>query len=443
MSPVRAPIPPGRLLPTGVPRRRRRPTVADRLVSLLHGLLGEPPALRVRGWDGSVAGPADARATLDVRSPDALRRILYRPDEVGLARAYVRGDLDVDGDLFAALEALEPIVHPEVRGDGRPMPRGARLRALVTAVRLGAIGAPLPPPPEEVDGSPRDAEAIQHHYDAGNAFYALLLGPSMVYSCAYWPHAGTTLEEAQAAKLELVCRKLGLRPGMRLLDVGCGWGSLLIHAAREHGVSGVGLTLSPAQAELARRRVEEAGLTGRIEIRLQHYEDAADGPYDAVASVGMAEHVGADRLDGYARRLAALVAPGGRVLNHAIARKPGPPPDHRKSFVSRYVFPDGDLQPLGTTVDALERAGLEVRDVECIREHYGRTCRAWIERLEARMDAAEREVGVRRARIWRLYIAGSALAFERGHVGVNQVLAVCVGPRGESGMPPTRAPYTL
>ena len=262
----------------------------------------------------------------------------------------------------------------------------------------------------------------------------------MVYSCAYWPapeSEGGTLEGAQRDKLELISRKLGLSPGRRLLDVGCGWGSMAIHAAREHGVSVVGITLSQEQAAYARKRVADEGLTDRVEIRVQDYRDVTDGPYDAISSIGMAEHVGSERYLEYAEDLFRLLRPGGRLLNHQIARRP-----HRDesaysvdAFIDSYVFPDGELAPVGTTVTQLERAGFEVRDVESIREHYALTLRRWVVNLEAEWARAVRLAGAGRARVWRLYMAASALAFEHNRIGVNQVLAVRAPDSGASGLP--------
>ncbi|MER6923523.1 cyclopropane-fatty-acyl-phospholipid synthase family protein, partial [Streptomyces spiralis] len=308
-------------------------------------------------------------------------------------------------------------------------------------------GPPLPPapPPEEVRRPGHlhtrrsDKRAISHHYDVGNDFYELVLGPSMVYSCAYWPapEPGATLEQAQHDKLELICRKLDLKPGQRLLDVGCGWGSMAIHAAREHGVSVVGVTLSQEQAVYARKRVADEGLTDRVEIRVQDYRDVADGPYDAISSIGMAEHVGAARYLEYANDLYALLKPGGRLLNHQIGRRPQRDESayHVDEFIDAYVFPDGELAPIGTTVTQLERAGFEVRDVESIREHYALTLRRWVANLEANWARAVQLTSPGRARVWRLYMAASALAFERNRIGVNQVLAVRTPESGDSGMP--------
>jgi cyclopropane-fatty-acyl-phospholipid synthase len=416
--------------------------VADALLDLMRALMGVEAPLRVRAWDGSEAGPPGA-PVVAVRSPDALRRLLWKPNELGLGRAFVAGDIEVEGDLYAALAAT-PLAADRVAPPDRSRGAKAAFGALRTAARLGAVGRPLPPPPEEarlgggLHTRRRDADAIAHHYDVGNDFYRLVLGPSLVYSCAYFPAPDASLEEAQAAKLDLVCRKLALAPGLRLLDVGCGWGSLVLHAAREYGVRAVGVTISAEQAALATRRVQDAGLDGRVEIRVQDYRDVADGPYDAVASVGMAEHVGLANLTTYAGHLYTLLRPGGRLLNHMISRRPGPQPSPRASFLWHYVFPDGDLQPVAVQVGAVEAAGFEVRDVEALREHYALTLRHWVANLERDWGRAVALAGVGRARVWRLYMAGSALGFEAGRIGVNQTLAVRQDG-GRSGFPLTRA----
>ncbi len=404
-------------------------------------LLGAPLPVSVRCWDGSES-VVDGEPTLVVRHPRALRRLLYAPGELGLARAYVSGDLDVEGDVYAALSFPDRLpARPELRLDRRALARLA-----VPLLRLRVLGPPPAPPPEEArlrgvrHSLGRDRSAIGHHYDVGNDFYRLLLGPSLVYSCAWFPEPSAPLEQAQEAKLDLVCRKLGLEPGMRLLDVGCGWGSLALHAAARYGASVTGVTISAAQAELATRRVAEAGLSDRVRIRLQDYREVVDGPYDAISSIGMAEHVGLDQLPRYARGLHDLLRPGGRLLNHAIARGPAAGPDRPdpRSFLTRYVFPDGELQPLATHVRVLEEAGFEVVDVEALRRHYALTCRAWVSNLERRWDEAVRLSSPGRARVWRLYLAGSALAFEGHRVGVNQVLAVKPGPPGHDRLPLTR-----
>ncbi|WP_030325019.1 class I SAM-dependent methyltransferase [Streptomyces sp. NRRL B-3229] len=418
---------------------------ALRLKSLLEQLLGSELPVRIRAWDGSQAGPPGAPA-LVVRNRRAVRRLLWKPGELGLARAWVAGDLEIEGDFYGALALLSGLVwERDDTRSGLEILRDARTRAaLFGLVRLGGLPLPPAPPREEIRRARghlhtrrSDKRAISHHYDVGNGFYELVLGPSMVYSCAYWPDPDATLEQAQHDKLDLVCRKLALRPGQRLLDVGCGWGSMAIHAAREYGVSVVGITLSHEQAAYARKRVADAGLTDRIEIRVQDYRDVADGPYDAISSIGMAEHVGSEKYLEYAQDLYRLLAPGGRLLNHQIARRPMSDESayDLDEFIDAYVFPDGELAPLGTTVTQLERAGFEVRDVESIREHYAHTLRRWVTNLEFGWQRAVRLTGPGRARVWRLYMAACALGFERNHLGVNQVLAVRTPESGASGLP--------
>ncbi|MFH8340141.1 class I SAM-dependent methyltransferase [Streptomyces sp. AM6-12] len=421
---------------------------ASRLSSLAEQVLGAPLPVRLRAWDGSQAGPPGA-PTLVVRNRRALRRIIFKPGELGLARAWVAGDLAIEGDLYTALDAMAGLIW-ERGEDDRTLLQALRDPAVRAAGRelLKLAGPPIPPAPpaEEVRRHRHlhtrhsDRRAISHHYDVGNDFYELVLGPSMVYSCAYWESfgEGATLEDAQRDKLELVCRKLGLQEGQRLLDVGCGWGSMALHAAREHGVRVVGVTLSQEQAGYARKRIADEGLTDRVEIRVQDYRDVSDGPFDAISSIGMAEHVGAERYLEYARQLYGLLKPGGRLLNHQIARRPQTDESAYSvdEFIDAYVFPDGELAPIGTTVTQLERAGFEVRDVEALREHYGRTLRQWVANLEAGWDRAVRLTSPGRARVWQLYMAASALAFEHNRIGVNQVLAVRTPVSGASVLPP-------
>jgi cyclopropane-fatty-acyl-phospholipid synthase len=434
---------------------------AHRLLELAEHALSTPFPLRVRAWDGSEAGPPGAPA-LVVHRRRALRRLLWRPGELGLVRAWVAGDVDIEGDLYTALDLLSGLFWERGESETASSPaqtlrRAAGLlrdpatyRTARSALALAGAGLPPAPPPEEVrrrsglaHTKRRDKQAIAHHYDVGNNFYALVLGPSMVYSCALWPEEGTTLEEAQRAKLDLVCRKLGLREGLRLLDVGCGWGSMVLHAAEHYGVRATGVTLSVEQAAFARKRVAEAGLSDRIEIRVQDYRDVRDGPYDAISSIGMAEHVGSERYLEYARDLYALLGPGGRLLNHQIGRRPLLDEEayHVDEFIDRYVFPDGELAPIGVTVARLEEAGFEVRDVEALREHYARTLRAWVANLEAGWKEAAAATSPGRARVWRLYMAASAVSFERNRIGVNQVLAVRTASDGRSGLPPTRTDW--
>jgi len=420
-------------------------SVAEVIAPLVQSALGQQARLQVTCWDGSVFGPVDAPVRLRINNRRALRRLLWAPNELGFARAYVSGDVEVEGDLLAALDELERVGDP-ANGPGVAID-GATKRALLTAVlRLGVIGPPPRPPAEEsrLRGSrhskTRDADAIAHHYDVGNDFYRLVLGDSMTYSCAYWADPSAGLDTAQFAKCDLVARKLGLTAGMRVLDVGCGWGTFALHAARTYGARVVGVTLSHEQAEYAQKRMAEEGVDQLVEIRVQDYRDVGDGPYDAISSIGMAEHVGAAMLPVYAADLFALLRPEGRLLNHAISRRPGHPAAFSStSFIDRYVFPDGELEPIAMMLEAIEGAGFEVRDVESLREHYALTLRAWVANLERNWTAAVAATSAARARIWRLYMAGSALAFEGNRIGVNQVLAVRPTARGSSGMPRTRA----
>ena len=404
-------------------------TVAERLAAALAVVLGvDRLPVRLRAWDGTVAGPDDAPLVI-VRSPQAVRRLVWAPGELGLARAYVAGELDVEGDLYAPFAALSSTGRL-APGESPGPSVGERLALARTGLALGVVGREPPPPPEEIrlrrygrlHSRRRDAAAVSHHYDIGNDFYRLVLGPSMVYSCAVWNDETVGLEAAQDAKLDLVCRKLGLGPGVRLLDVGCGWGSLSMHAAREYGADVVGVTLSQEQAALARKRVAEAGLTESVEIRVQDYRAVEDGPFDAISSVGMAEHVGRSELPGYAASLGALLRPGGRLLNHAISWDAEATTWNNDTFIARYVFPDGELMSIGDMANALTSGGLEVLDVEALRQHYALTLRAWVRNLEENWDDAVAETTEGRARVWRLYMAASALAFEAGKLGVNQVL---------------------
>ncbi|HEY3867262.1 MAG TPA: class I SAM-dependent methyltransferase [Actinocrinis sp.] len=435
-------------------------TVAARLVALVEHVTGEPVPLRLRAWDGSEAGDPSA-PVLVLKDRRALRRLLWSPNELGLGRAYVAGEITVDGDLYSALDRVSELVR-QLNSRERSMEPGARREILRTLISLRAVGPAPTPPAEEskLSGTKhsvgRDRAAISHHYDVGNDFYRLVLGESMVYSCAYWTSAepGYRLEHAQRDKLDLICRKLALEPDMRILDVGCGWGSLVLHAAQNYGVNAIGITLSREQAEYARARVSDAGLDKRVEIRVQDYRHIDDGPFDAIASIGMAEHVGLERFAEYSASMYRLLRSGGRLLNHQIAalhpgadgaapsgtgiarwRSVRPP----RSFIDAYVFPDGQLVPLGTTAGLLEEAGFEVRDVEALREHYNKTLRAWVANLDADWDRAVELTSPGRARVWRLYMAGSALSFEQARLGVNQILAVKAKATGESLMPPVRA----
>ncbi|HVV37171.1 MAG TPA: cyclopropane-fatty-acyl-phospholipid synthase family protein [Acidimicrobiales bacterium] len=411
--------------------------VATSLQPLIRKLIGNPP-VRLEFWDGSALGSTDAKGTIRVITPNALRRIIWAPNELGPGRAYVAGELDVDGDIFTLIDVLKPAgLH--LQSTLGTIPTG-----VAAAARVGALGLPPSPPPEEArprgrrHSKRRDRSAISHHYDVGNEFYELVLGPSMTYSCARWTEPDMNLVEAQASKHDVICRKLGLpeRRGARMLDVGCGWGSLALHAAQTYDAHVVGVTISEEQAAYARRRVEAAGLSESIEIRLQDYRDVR-GEFDVISSVGMFEHVGAERMADYFAGLRALLGDHGRLLNHAISSIGGSRIS-RNSFVGRYVFPDGELIDVGRVVLAMEAAGFEVRDVESLREHYALTLRAWVANLEASWSRAVELVGETRARVWRLYMAASAVGFEDGGLGLHQVLGVVPDADGNSGMPRTR-----
>jgi cyclopropane-fatty-acyl-phospholipid synthase len=409
---------------------------------LLSHFFGGPPPVRMQFWDGTTLGPRRG-ATLLVRSRDAVRRLLWSPNELGLARAFVAGDLDFDGDIFEMLAKLHTAAPSRVR-DSSKLP----WQALRAAQRLGALGRPIPPPAEEaaprgrLHSRTRDEQVVRHHYDVSNDFYAMVLGPSMTYSCARFESDALTLEAAQESKHDLICRKLGLadRAGQRILDVGCGWGGLAIHAARHYGAQVVGVTLSQEQAVSARERVAASGLDRRVEIRLQDYRDVRDGTFDGIASVGMFEHVGSSKITEYFGAMRRLIRPEGRLLNHAISSVGGSRIGPR-SFIGRYVFPDGELIDVGRVVLAMEKAGFEVRDVESLREHYAKTLRAWVGNLQQHWEAAVSEVGVRRARVWLLYMAASANGFEDGGISIHQVLGVLPTPGGRSGMPATRSAW--
>ena len=419
------------------------------VASVVAQLFGGVPPFRVEAFDGSVVTPsADSPAaeiTLKVLSPDALRRVLRRPGELGLVRAFVAGDIELDGDLDALFDLLVPplgqLFSPSTIGE------------LLRLIGFDAL-RPLAPPRIEahqrgsLHSRRRDRDAISHHYDVSNRFYEMVLGPSMTYSCAVFADPNESLETAQRRKVDLICRKLELREGMRLLDVGCGWGAMAIHAATHYGVSVVGVTLSVEQQAYASARARELGVGDLCEFRLQDFRDVRDGPYDAISSIGMSEHVGRRSLAPYAQQMFDLLAPGGRFLNHAIGRpismRDDPRPSRlsealrqtqvawglrgpsrvRSDFIERYVFPDGELHDVGAMVSLFQAHGLEVRHLESLREHYALTLRHWVENLVKRFDEATEEVGVERARVWRLYMAGSAVNFERHHLEIHQILTV-------------------
>ncbi len=419
--------------------------VAPRLEDALRPLLRGDLPVRLTAWDGSVAGPTDA-PEVRLTIPQVLRRLLFHPGELGAAQAYVTGELEVPGDLDAALTHAWAVGRERGLDGLRPSPRD--LVHLVRTVRALAgrsllAGPPAPPASQarvrgRLHSALRDRRAISHHYDLSNDFYALLLEEHMAYSCGYWTSDGPdyTVADAQRDKLDLVCRKVGLAPGARLLDVGCGWGSLTLHAAQAHGARVTAVTISTEQKAFVDARVRERGLGDRVEVRLQDYRDVADGPYDAVASLEMGEHVGQGNYPTYVAALRRAVRPGGRVLVQQMSRRgrhPGGGP-----FIESFIAPDMHMRPLGETVELIEAGGLEVRDVHAMREHYVRTVQAWTETFEEHWDEAVALVGEEVARVWRLYLVGGAMAFRDGRMGVDQILAVRPGADGRAGLPAVR-----
>ncbi|MDJ1642145.1 SAM-dependent methyltransferase [Streptomyces pakalii] len=430
------------------PPARRTPTgAAQRVEPLIERFLGGGLPVRVRMWDGSETGPQDA-PTVHVRTRRALRRLLWEPGELGLAEAYITGDIDLDADLGDGLRAMRRAVRE--RGLTAPAPALAdRVKAAALALRLGAVG-PRPPVPAaraglrgELHSKARDRAAISHHYDLSNAFYALLLDETMAYSCGYWTSdaPGYGPADAQRDKLELICRKLGLRPGARLLDIGCGWGSLTLYAAEHHGVRVTAVTLAAEQAAYVRQQVESRGLGELVEVLNIDYRDIADRPgtrgaYDAVSTIEMGEHVGDAEYPAFTRILHDVLRPQGRAMVQQMSR--GTTAPGGGAFIESYIAPDMHMRPLGDTVALLEGSGLEVRDVESLREHYVWTVEAWRRTLEERWAEFVAMVGEETARVWRLYLVGGALAFEERRMGVDQILSVRPDPLGSAAMPPTR-----
>lgn len=408
---------------------------APALARLAEPLFGGELPVRLRAWDGSEAGPAGAPVVV-LRHRRALRRLLWSPGELGLAQAYVAGELDVEGDLAEGFRRVWQVARSRGLAGGRPDLRAA----LLTAARYGVLG-PRPQAPASqarlqgrLHSLLRDRAAISHHYDLSNEFYALLLDPSMAYSCGYWtseePSYG--LADAQRDKLDLIARKLDVRPGTRHLDVGCGWGSLSLHLAEHYGARVLGVTISREQKAFIDARVAERGLQDRVEIRLQDYREVPEAGFDSATSIEMGEHVGAENYPLFAQLFHDRLREGGRVLVQQMSRRdrPGGGP-----FIESYIAPDMHMRPVGETVGLLEEAGLEVRDVHALREHYARTVWAWYETFEANWDRAVALVGEEVARVWRLYLVGGGLVFEEGRMGVDQVLAVKRSPSGASGMP--------
>ncbi|MCU4186029.1 class I SAM-dependent methyltransferase [Acidiferrimicrobium sp. IK] len=405
------------------------------IASALEKVLGGTTPLAFSACDGSSAGHPDPVGRIIIRDRRALNYMVTAPGELGLARAYVSGYLDLEGDLHDTMVLL-----------ARDTVGGLTWAERLEVLRSFGVGVlrPVQPPPEEVrpglwwglrHSLDRDSRVISHHYDVSNTFYEWILGPTMAYTCAVYPTSEATLEEAQIEKVDLVCRKLGLQPGQRLLDVGCGWGTMVRHAAAEYGVNVLGVTLSRQQAEWGQKLIADQGLSDRAEIRHADYRSVTESEFDAISSIGLTEHIGLANLPAYASFLASKLKARGRLLNHCITR-----PDvtgdgvRSKGFINRYVFPDGELEGVGTIISALQNAGLEVRHEENLREHYARTCAAWAANLDAHWTEAVAEVGEGKARVWRLYLTGSRLGFEQRRIELHQVLAVKTED-GQAAMP--------
>ncbi|MEH3034674.1 MAG: cyclopropane-fatty-acyl-phospholipid synthase [Aeromicrobium erythreum] len=427
---------------------------AASLLSLAEDALGLRLPIRLRAWDGSEAGPAGDGPVLVIRDKRALRHVMYQPGELGVARAYVQGYLDVEGDLADGLRAMWAAVRDARAADesaGRPRvtPRLA-LRAVGLALRLGIVGKrpPIPAAESQLSGElhsrERDQAAISHHYDLSNDFYELVLDPQMGYSSGYHVTEDASLENAQFAKLDLVCRKLGLQPGMKMLDIGSGWGSLTLHAAQHYGVHVTGVTLSREQRDFVLKRAADRGLQDRVDVSLRHFRDLSeagvrDGGIDAIASIEMGEHVGDAEYEVFTSSIHRYLRPGGRVLIQQMSRSNGKDGDRPGGgpFIETYIAPDMHMKPLAKTLAFINDAGLEIRDVQALREHYPLTVAGWAQNLEDNWDEAVRLVGIENARVWRLYLAGGSLAFEENRMGVDQILAVKPSPAGVSSMPLT------
>ncbi len=415
-----------------------------RLADILNLLAAQPLPVRFTAYDGSSSGPEDAELRLHLRTPRGAAYLATSPGSLGMARAYVTGDLEVTGvhpgDPYQLLVQMLGDIQWQ-RPDTVTM---ARIMRSLGASRL----VPPPPPPQEAlpdwrraleglrHSRRRDAEAIHHHYDVSNRFYELVLGPSMTYTCACYPKADSHLEEAQDHKYDLVAGKLGLQSGMRLLDVGCGWGGMVRFAARHYGVKALGVTLSREQAAWAQEAIHREGLEDLAEVRHLDYRDVSEGEFDAVSSIGLTEHIGVRNYPAYFSFLRDKLRPGGRLLNHCITRPDNlQAPRMRRGFIDRYVFPDGELTGAGRIITEIQNAGLEVRHEENLREHYGRTLEAWCANLVDHWDECVSEVGEATAKIWGLYMAGSRLGFERDWVELHQVLAVRLHPNGGADYP--------
>jgi cyclopropane-fatty-acyl-phospholipid synthase len=403
------------------------------VAEIISEVLGQDVPVRVVAYDGSKAGPDSSEVALRILTPRALARLVTAPGTLGLARAYVSGEIEVEGEVFELLDAMADVALHDL----------SRAKQVRLARRLLPVWLRHRQPPPDLEYRPpgrlhsksRDRKVISHHYDVSNRFYEWVLGPSMAYTCAVYPTATATLEEAQTAKHELVAQKLGLEPGMRLLDVGCGWGGMVMHAAAEHGVKALGVTLSRNQAEWAQAEITRRGLGDLAEVRHLDYRDAPESEFDAISSIGLTEHIGKDQLPNYFASLQERLRPGGRLLNHCITQPRNPMERGLDPFFDRYVFPDGQLEPIGHLVGVMNEAGFEIRHEENLREHYALTLAGWCANLEEHWNEAVAEVGIGRARVWRLYMAASRLGFERDNIQLHQVLGVKLTDRGRSNFP--------
>ena len=405
--------------------------IADKVSSLFT----EEVPIKFAAFDGSSSGDLQSANILEIKSPLALRYILSHPGDLGFARAYITNHLDVRGDIHETLLALRN--HIKI-----PMPIDS-LAKLTVAIGPTAFVRPELPVEEALPryrrgllhSLTRDKLAIQHHYDVSNSFYSYILGPTMVYSCAIFSTEQSSLEEAQIEKIDLICRKLDLKPGMKLLDVGCGWGTLVIHAAKEYGVKAVGVTLSKNQVLLGQERISKSNLENQLEIRLQDYRQVPENDFDAISSVGMSEHVGDSKLDLYFSQLHSRIKERGRILNHCITRPHSDLKARTGAFIDRYIFPDGELVAPSRVTQALHNSGFELRHTENLREHYALTLAKWCENLNANWDDAVRDVGEHRARIWNLYMQMCRIGFESNSVQIHQFLGVENDDYGRSGVP--------
>jgi len=418
-----------------------RDNTASKCLLLLEEALSEvhPRNFTVRLWDGSILPPERGRRsrfTLVIRNPAAMRTLFLSPNELMLGEAFMHGEIDVEGELGCAFHLADHLMRHRP-GVGRKI-RWARVLLSLPAREAGSQGGLRAKIDGDLHSIERDRKAVTYHYDLSNDFYSLWLGCGMVYSCGYFAGPNDDLDTAQERKLDLICRKLRLRPGERFLDIGCGWGALPIHAAKRYGADAVGITVSRPQAELATERIRETGMEGRCRVEIADYREMqGEGLFDKIASIGMVEHVGLSGLAGYFRQTFRLLRPGGVILNHGIALNPAYPAAAGPSFSDHYIFPDGEILPLSTLLRVAEEEGFEVRDVECFREHYVRTLTHWRKRLEARGGEATRIVGEPTFRAWRLYLAGAAHTFAEGKNSVHQALLVRLDG-GKSGLPPTR-----